>query len=54
LSWYDCELVLDPFMGSGTTAVAAKRAGKHFLGFEANEDYYRSSIQRIAEVPSPT
>jgi 16S rRNA G966 N2-methylase RsmD len=49
LSWYDCETVLDPYMGSGTTAVAAKERGKHFLGFEANEKYYQRAIQRVAE-----
>ncbi len=30
------ELVLDPFMGNGTTAVAAKGAFRHYLGFEIN------------------
>jgi DNA modification methylase len=54
MGWHDFETVLDPFMGSGTTAVAAKECGKHFFGFEANEKYYRRAIQRIAEVPSPT
>lgn len=32
-------LVLDPFMGSGTTAVAARRCGRDFVGFELNPDY---------------
>ncbi|MES2832397.1 MAG: site-specific DNA-methyltransferase [Pseudomonadota bacterium] len=32
-------LVLDPFMGSGTTAVAAKRCGRDYVGFELNPDY---------------
>lgn len=32
-------VVLDPFMGSGTTAVAARRCGRHFVGFELNPDY---------------
>ncbi|MGO8811007.1 MAG: DNA methyltransferase [Candidatus Sulfotelmatobacter sp.] len=50
LGWYDFETVLDPYMGSGTTAVAAKELGKHFLGFEANETYYKRAIQRIAEI----
>jgi len=49
LSWYDFETVLDPFMGSGTTAVAALELKKHFLGFETDETYYRRAIQRIAE-----
>lgn len=32
------DLVLDPFMGNGTTAVAAKRNFRHFIGFEINEN----------------
>jgi DNA modification methylase len=50
LGWYDFETVLDPYMGSGTTAVAAMELGKHFLGFEANEKYFKDSIARIAEI----
>ena len=53
MGWHDFETVLDPFMGSGTTAVAAKELGKHFLGFEANEQYCRRAIQRIAATPAP-
>lgn len=32
-------VVLDPFMGSGTTAVAARRCGRQFVGFELNPEY---------------
>lgn len=32
-------VILDPFMGSGTTAVAARRCGRQFVGFELNPDY---------------
>ena len=53
MGWHDFETVLDPFMGSGSTAVAAKELGKHFLGFEANEKYYRRAIQRVADTPVP-
>ena len=31
--------MLDPFLGSGTTAVAAQRCGRSFVGFELNADY---------------
>jgi site-specific DNA-methyltransferase (adenine-specific) len=31
--------ILDPFMGSGTTAIMAKRLGRHYIGFEPNPDY---------------
>ena len=41
------DLVLDPFMGSGTTAVAAKSYGRHFIGFEINEEYYKKACNRI-------
>ncbi len=41
-------VVLDPFMGSGTTAVAARRCNRHFVGFEMNPDYCRLIEQRLA------
>jgi site-specific DNA-methyltransferase (adenine-specific) len=40
--------VLDPFMGSGTTAVACARHGRHFLGYEINPDYCEIARQRLA------
>lgn len=39
--------VLDPFMGSGTTAVAAKLLGRHYVGFEINSDYHRIAEERV-------
>jgi len=48
------QTVLDPFMGSGTTAVAAKQLKRHFVGFEVNPEYHRIASQRlISEVGSP-
>ncbi len=47
LSWYDFDTVLDPYMGSGTTGRAAKELGKHFLGFEIDEKYWRDACTRI-------
>lgn len=44
------ETMLDPFLGSGTTAVAAKKLGRHFLGFEISEDYCHIARERIARV----
>lgn len=41
-------LVLDPFMGSGSTAVAAVRLGRHFLGFDVNPEYCDLAQQRLA------
>jgi site-specific DNA-methyltransferase (adenine-specific) len=41
-------IVLDPFMGSGTTAVAATRHGRGFVGFELNPDYFAIAEKRVA------
>lgn len=41
-------LVLDPFMGAGTTAVAAERHGRDWLGIELNPDFAALAGQRIA------
>lgn len=40
--------VLDPFMGSGTVAVAALRHGRQFIGFELNEAYLEIARRRLA------
>jgi DNA methylase len=53
LDWYECETVLDPYMGSGTTAVAALKSDRHFLGFEANEEYWKEANERIADFRKP-
>ncbi|MGA2281585.1 MAG: site-specific DNA-methyltransferase [Verrucomicrobiota bacterium] len=42
-------IVLDPFMGSGTTAVAAHRLKRHFIGFEINLDYCEIIRRRLAD-----
>ena len=41
------DIVLDCFMGSGTTAIAAKRNKRNFIGFELNQDYVEISNKRI-------
>jgi len=43
------EVILDPFMGSGQTALAALKAGRHFVGYEVNEEYRNLALKRIAE-----
>ena len=43
-------VVLDPFVGSGTTAVAAKKLGKNYIGIDANEKYVKISEKRIKEL----
>ena len=40
-------IVLDPFMGAGTTAVVAKKLGRHYLGIELNSKYIEISNKRI-------
>ncbi len=41
------DVVLDPFMGSGTTAVAALKNGRNFVGYEISEEYAQISQTRI-------
>lgn len=41
------DTVLDCFMGSGSTGVAAKRTGRHFIGIELSEHYFNIAKQRI-------
>jgi site-specific DNA-methyltransferase (adenine-specific) len=43
------EIVLDPFAGSGTTLVVAKKLGRHWLGFDVSEKYVRQATERIAQ-----
>ena len=40
-------LVLDPFMGTATTAVAAYRISRHYIGFELSPDYHAICIERL-------
>ena len=40
-------VIVDPFMGSGTTAVACIKEKRHFIGFELNKDYYDKAQKRI-------
>jgi site-specific DNA-methyltransferase (adenine-specific) len=43
------ETVLDNCMGSGTTAIAAERSGRRWIGIERDEGYYNAALARIYE-----
>ena len=43
------DVVLDPFIGTGTTAVAAIKTGRNFVGFELDEKYHAIAMKRIEE-----
>ena len=46
---YEDDLVLDPFMGSGTTAVAAVRTRRHYVGFDTDRRYIELAEQRVTD-----
>jgi site-specific DNA-methyltransferase (adenine-specific) len=48
------DIVLDPFMGSGTTGVACKNLGREFIGFEKDPTYFEIAKKRIEETPCQT
>jgi site-specific DNA-methyltransferase (adenine-specific) len=43
------QIVLDPFMGSRTTAAASQNLKRQFIGFEVNQNYYEKSLERLNE-----
>lgn len=45
----NCEIVLDPFSGSGTTALAAKRLEKKYIGIDLSPEYCRMAEERLAQ-----
>lgn len=50
---YGGAIILDPFIGSGTTAVAAKMEGRNYIGIEISEKYCAIARQRVASAPVP-
>lgn len=48
-STHEGDVVLDPFLGSGTTAVAAYQTKRHYIGIEKNEKFYNTAVTRIEE-----
>jgi len=47
-------IVLDPFMGSGTTALVAHQLGRRYIGFELNAEYHKMACERIAQAQQQT
>jgi site-specific DNA-methyltransferase (adenine-specific) len=48
------DVVLDPFAGSGTTAVVAKKLGRHFVAIEQEEEYCLWALKRLANAEHDT
>jgi len=46
-------IILDPYCGSGTTCVAAKKLGRRWIGIEIDEKYAAIARARIASTPKP-
>jgi site-specific DNA-methyltransferase (adenine-specific) len=46
---FEGEVVLDPFIGSGQTAIAAIKTQRHYVGYEINEEYVKLAERRIKE-----
>jgi site-specific DNA-methyltransferase (adenine-specific) len=46
---YEGDIILDPFMGSGTTAKMAVLNNRHYIGFELSEQYCEIAKKRIEE-----
>jgi len=48
------DVVLDPFLGTGTTAIAAKNLQRHYIGFELDENYGRIAEGKLEAIKKPT
>ncbi|MEY2445958.1 MAG: hypothetical protein QOE00_2538 [Ilumatobacteraceae bacterium] len=49
MNTYVGDVVLDPFIGSGSTAVAALRTGRHYIGYDTDAGYVDTARRRVAE-----
>ena len=48
----EAKTVLDPYIGSGTTAIACLNTNRQYIGFELDEDYYNAATERLEAVKS--
>ncbi|GHT34295.1 hypothetical protein FACS189427_01350 [Planctomycetales bacterium] len=48
------DIILDPFMGSGTTAIAALKSERNYVGYDVSEEYITLANQRIQKATSQT
>jgi modification methylase len=46
----ESKIVLDPYIGSGTTAIVAKKMNKQYIGFELNQEYYHLAVENINNI----
>jgi len=46
------DIILDPFMGSGQTAIAAIKCGRNFVGYEISREYCTIAEKRIKDITS--
>jgi DNA modification methylase len=44
------DIVLDTFLGSGTTAVACKETNRNYIGYENNEEYFKIAVDRLNNI----
>ena len=51
---FENDIVLDPFMGSGQTAIASVKEKRNFIGYEINKEYCELSERRIRELKEQT
>ena len=46
---FEGDVILDPFIGSGQTAIASTKIGRHYVGYEINQDYVKLAKRRIED-----
>ncbi|MFO7830167.1 MAG: site-specific DNA-methyltransferase [Bacteroidales bacterium] len=49
---FEKDIILDPFIGSGTTALVALKSNRHYIGYDINEDYIKNAKKRLSPIKS--